>query len=385
MSALAGELRKLPAFVRRDFLVAWSYRLPFVGDWIGLGLQAFMFYFLGLMVDPSKLPSYGGQPTSYMEFVAVGIAISAFITLALARVAVGMQQEQLAGTLESLLMTPTSPATVQLGAVVYDLIYIPIRTAVFLVVIALAFGLDFYASGLVPALVVLVVFIPFVWGLGVASAGATLTFRRGSGIVGLGTTLLVLFSGAYYPLDVLPDWVASLAELNPITIAVEGMREPLLGGTGWEGVGRAVAILLPLSVLSLALGATAFRAALRRERRQGTLGLYGAPPGNARALLPTPALPEGTLVDANGAIRTNPQAVYRELAGGGGVLLHLESGAYHGLNETGSLIWDLLDGERDLTALVADLRQQLDDAPDDLGAETERFLADLRERDLIAP
>jgi ABC-2 type transport system permease protein len=86
--------------------------------------------------------------------------------------------------------------------------------------------------------------------------------------------VLVLFSGAYYPLDVLPTWVASLAELNPITIAVDGMREPLLGGTGWEGVGRAVAILLPLAVLSLALGAVAFRAALRRERRQGTLGLY---------------------------------------------------------------------------------------------------------------
>lgn len=87
----------------------------------------------------------------------------------------------------------------------------------------------------------------------------------------------------------------------------------------------------------------------------------------------------------NGAIRRNPQVVYRELAGeGGGVLLHLESGAYHGLNETGSLIWDLIDGERDFAALVADLREQLDDAPDDLDAETERFLADLRERDLIA-
>ena len=74
-------------------------------------------------------------------------------------------------------------------------------------------------------------------------------------------------------------------------------------------------------------------------------------------------------MDANEAIRRNPQVVYRELAGGSGVLLHLESGAYHGLNETGSLIWG----------------QRLDDAPDDLGAETERFLADLRERDLIAP
>jgi hypothetical protein len=52
------------------------------------------------------------------------------------------------------------------------------------------------------------------------------------------------------------------------------MREPLLGGTGWDGVGRAVAVLLPLAVVSVALGALAFRAALRRERRQGTLGLY---------------------------------------------------------------------------------------------------------------
>jgi ABC-type polysaccharide/polyol phosphate export permease len=86
--------------------------------------------------------------------------------------------------------------------------------------------------------------------------------------------VLVLFSGAYYPLDVLPGWVASLAELNPITIAVDGMREPLLGGTGWEGVGRAVAILVPLAAASLVLGALAFRAALRRERSRGTLGLY---------------------------------------------------------------------------------------------------------------
>jgi len=229
---------------------------------------------VGLIVDPAKLPSFGGSPTSYMEFVAVGIAISAFLTLALGRVAVGMQQEQFAGTLESLLMTPTSPVTVQLGSVVYDLIYIPIRTAIFLVIIAFAFGLDFYASGLLPALVVLLAFIPFVWGLGVASAGATLTFRRGSGIVGLASTVLVLFSGAFYPLDVLPGWVATIAELNPITIAVEGMREPLLAGTGWEDVGKAAAILVPLSAVSLAVGFYAFRAALRRERRQGTLGLY---------------------------------------------------------------------------------------------------------------
>ena len=78
---------------------------------------------------------------------------------------------------------------------------------------------------------------------------------------------------------------------------------------------------------------------------------------------------------SDGAIRRNPSVVYRELAGeGGAVLLHLESGAYHGLNETGVLIWSLIDGERTLDALVAELRERLEDAPDDLGGETQAYV-----------
>jgi len=84
-------------------------------------------------------------------------------------------------------------------------------------------------------------------------------------------------------------------------------------------------------------------------------------------------------------VTRNPQVVYRELAGeGGGLLLHLDSGEYHGLNEVGALIWSLIDGERTVDVLVDDLRAELQDPPDDLTGETERFLADLLQRDLIA-
>ena len=83
-------------------------------------------------------------------------------------------------------------------------------------------------------------------------------------------------------------------------------------------------------------------------------------------------------------IRKNPQVVYRALAGEGGVLLHLESGAYHGLNEIGTLIWGLLDEEKTFDQLVAELRDHLLDPPDDHPGEVERVLADLRERDLHA-
>lgn len=274
LATVAREVMKLPAFARRDLIVAWSYRFAFFSDAFALVIQAFLFYFVGLLVDQQKLPEYGGEPVSYMEFVAIGIALAAFVTVGLGRISAALRREQMIGTLESMLLTPTSPATIQLGSVVYDLIYVPIRTAVFLVAIAVGFGLDFNTSGLLPALLVLFVFVPFVWGLGLVSAAGTLTFRGGSAGVNFGVTLMTLASGAYFPLELLPGWLEAIAAYNPMAIAIEGMREPLLGVVSWPDTVDAVLVLTPLAVVSLAVGVYAFRLALRRERRRGTLGLY---------------------------------------------------------------------------------------------------------------
>jgi ABC-2 type transport system permease protein len=274
LQVLTAELLKLPAFLRRDLLIAWSYRMSFVTDWVGLAVQAVMFGFIAKMIDPAKLPTFGGTRAGYMEFVAIGIALGVFVQLGFGQVAAGIRQEQLIGTLESVLVTPTAPATIQLGSVIYQLIYIPIRTALFLVLIAVGFGLHFHASGVLPATLIILAFIPFVWGLGVASAAATLTYRRGAGAFGLGVGLLTLLSGAYFPIGLLPHWLGELARLNPVTLAIDGMREALIGGTGWSQVGFRLVVLLPVSAVSLCLGILAFRRAMRREQRLGTLGLY---------------------------------------------------------------------------------------------------------------
>ena len=94
------------------------------------------------------------------------------------------REEQLMGTLESLMMTPTAPTTVQLGSVMYDLVYVPIRTAIFLGIAVAVLDVRLHLSGAVPAAVVLLAFIPVVWGLGMVSAAAVFTFRRGLGFVG---------------------------------------------------------------------------------------------------------------------------------------------------------------------------------------------------------
>lgn len=274
MSAVAAELRKLPAFVRRDFHVAWSYRMSFVSDLVNLGGQALVFAFIGKMIDSDELPTVAGKEITYLEFAAVGIAIGVFLQFGLQRVSTAIRNEQLMGTLESLLVTPTKTATLQVGSVFFDLVYVPLQTAAFLTTVALAFGLHLEPAGILPATFLLLIFIPFVWGLGVLSAAATLTFRRGMNAVAIGTLLLALGSGLYFPIELLPGWVATVSELNPIALAVEGMRAALLGGAGWSELGSIAGRLAPLSALSLLLGILAFRLALRRERRLGTLGLY---------------------------------------------------------------------------------------------------------------
>jgi ABC-2 type transport system permease protein len=274
VARIAGEARKLPAFVRRDFLVAWSYRVSFFGDIVNLAAQALAFSFIGRIVDSERLPTYGGGEVTYLEFAAVGIALGAFVQFALARVPAAIRGEQLMGTLESVMATPTAPATVQIGSVAFDLFYIPVRTAVFLGVIAAAFGLRMDPAGIAPAIAILIAFIPFVWGLGVASAALVVAFRRGAGVVGLGTIALALVSGLYFPVDLLPDWIAAATRHNPFAVAIEGMREALLGDLSGSQLAVDLALLAPLSAASLAVGVLLFRLALRRERRLGTLGLY---------------------------------------------------------------------------------------------------------------
>ena len=269
-----GEVGKLSAFLRRDFLTAWSYRVTFVSDFFGLILQTVTFYFVGLMVDDSVLPSYGGETASYLEFATVGIALSMFIALGLGRVARAVRSEQMMGTIESVFMTPTSPTTVQLGSVVYDLIYIPIRTAIFLTTAAFLFSLDFDLSRLGAAALILVAFIPFVWGLGITTAAGALTIRGSAAGMAFGVSILTLVSGTYVPLELFPGWVESFAAYNPMAIAIEGMRETLLGDAGRSRVAADVLKLLPISFVSLLLGIYAFRTALRRERKAGTLGHY---------------------------------------------------------------------------------------------------------------
>jgi ABC-2 type transport system permease protein len=274
MTALVVEAGKLGAFVRRDVLVALSYRAAFAGDALSIGMQLLMFALVAQVVDEGTLPEYGGVRADYLEFVVVGLTLTLITGTMLIRVSTAIRQEQLIGTFEALLTTPTRMATLQAGAVALDALLIPVRTAVYVLVAALIFDLQLESSGLLPATVVLLAFTPFVWGIGLISAGAMVTFRRGGTVLGAFVTGMGIASGVYFPLSVLPGAIQDLAASNPFAIAIEALRETLIGGGGWSAIGSDVLLLLPLAGATMLLGMVAFAAAVHREYRNGTLGLY---------------------------------------------------------------------------------------------------------------
>jgi ABC-2 type transport system permease protein len=273
-TGLAAEAAKLPAFVRRDWKIALSYRAVFVGEAMSLAMQIVVFFFIAKLVDPGKLPQYGGTVPTYLAFVVVGLVINLTAGALLHTVAGSLRQEQMTGTFETLLATPTTAATLQLGSVSYTLLMVPVRAAILLVAIAIGFGLDFEASGIGPALLLLMAFLPFTWGLGLVSAAVVVTFRRGASATTMVVTVLGLLSGAMFPIALLPSFLQTIAEWNPFAIAIDGVRDALIGGTGWGEAASDLPRLIPLALLGLALGVLCFRAAVARERRRGTLGHY---------------------------------------------------------------------------------------------------------------
>ena len=80
-------------------------------------------------------------------------------------------------------------------------------------------------------------------------------------------------------------------------------------------------------------------------------------------------------------ISISPDVVYRKL-GVEGVILHLETGIYFGLNEAGNRIWELAQ-EHDLRTTCARLAEEYDAPPEVIQRDVLALVARLADKQLI--
>jgi pyrroloquinoline quinone biosynthesis protein D len=66
------------------------------------------------------------------------------------------------------------------------------------------------------------------------------------------------------------------------------------------------------------------------------------------------------------------------------VVMVLDSGSFFSLRETAGVVWALIDGERDREAILARLEGEYDAPREQLAADLDAFLGELRQAGLLA-
>jgi ABC-2 type transport system permease protein len=268
-------VRKLAAFLRRDFRIETSYRFAFVLQWTWILLSTCSYYylarFIGKSVLPGTLDAYGGD---YFAFVLVGVALDHYHGTSLDAFSRSIRDSQLDGTLEALLATQTSLSTIIILTPAYRFVMTTVGVLLYLGLGVVLFGLPLGGAHWGAAALFLALAIVVFSSIGIFSASFVMIFKRGSPIPLVLGGLSWLLGGVLYPVSVLPKELQAVSAMLPVTYAIDGMRSALIRGASWSAMWKNIGPLLGFAVVLLPLSLWSFRYATRRARIMGTLSQY---------------------------------------------------------------------------------------------------------------
>jgi len=173
-------------------------------------------------------------------------------------------------------MAPISRTSHLLGMGAFAVVYGVLRTALLFGVVAAFLDVSFRDPQFVSASLVLLVssvsFHRHRHDDGGAAADltreghATRLYRQG---------LLLVVSGVYYPVTVLPDWMQWISVISPATYTLEGCRAAILNGAGPAAVWQDIWPLLVIGTIAVPLGLAVFRRGERYAKQHGRLKRSG--------------------------------------------------------------------------------------------------------------
>lgn len=184
--------------------------------------------------------------------------------------------ERWEGTIEYTFMAPLSRPTHLFGMGVFAVLYALVRAIFLFAVVAAFFRLELPEADYVAAtLVLLVASISFI-GIGMMTAVLPLISpEKGMQFGFIAQGVLLVVSGVYYPVGVLPAAMQWLSVVSPATYALRGMREAILDGTGVGALTDELWPLVVIGAVTIPVGLEVFRRGERHAKRYGKLKRSG--------------------------------------------------------------------------------------------------------------
>jgi len=266
-----GVLLKLWAFIKRDFQSEVSYRLAFVLQVGGMFLSLLAFFYMTGMIDPDAKGLDGIRPFDWM---LVGLSFQFYFSAALFAFSQKIRDEQVLGTLEAMLVSPTPTSLVIFSSAAFGFTYGAIRVMVYMAFAVLVFGVELYARGLGAFAVGAALTLLSSVGLGILSASFILYFKRGNPINLVLSGATTFLGSVFFPVEQLPEWIQPASAYLPVTWSMKIVRGSLLQGKGFGELRNELLILLVMTIVLLPTGLICSRFAIRRAKREGSLVHY---------------------------------------------------------------------------------------------------------------
>jgi ABC-2 type transport system permease protein len=268
------ELVAVWGYVQRNYFLTKRYFMWEIVWLVYITANAMAITFIGAGVEDV---SGTKVDTAYlMTFLLVGALIWSYLSVLFDVLSETVSWERWEGTIEYTFMSPASRVTHLLGMGFYAVVYGIAQIAIMLVAVSFFFELDLSNANYWGALVVLAVCSVSLVGFGIVAAVLPLLSpEKGQQVSYIVSSLLLLVSGVYYPVEVLPGWMQAIATVSPVTYALEGSRAALLEGAGVTQLWESIWPLLIMGAVFVPLGLYVFNLGERYAKRTGKLKRSG--------------------------------------------------------------------------------------------------------------
>jgi ABC-2 type transport system permease protein len=263
---LAGVVERNVYLTRRTFLwdvawFAWTLANTLTIVFIAEGVEA-----AGGEIDVEQATT----------FLLIGAVVWAYLGVVFEFLAETVAWERWEGTIEYTFMAPLSRAMHLAGSGVFAVLYGLVRASLLFAAVAVCFRLDLAEANYGAALAVLVVGSFSFFGIGLMTAVLPLISpEKGMQIGVVAHGMILVVSGIYYPVEVLPGWMQALSTISPATYALDGIRDAILDGESLSAMGDELWPMVVIGVVCIPLGLAVFGAGERYAKRNGKLKRSG--------------------------------------------------------------------------------------------------------------
>lgn len=275
MATLLHEFRATYAFMERNANLVKRY-LSWEVVWLAYSIaNSLSVSYIGMGMEQLG----GGQNVDgrfLVLYLVIGTLVWRYLSLIFYWITDVIGMERWEGTIEYTLMAPVRRVTHMAGQTLFAVLYSLIFSAIILVVTVVLFDIDMSRANLLGGILMLIVGSLSFIGVGIMGSILPLLFpERGSQMTHVIIAVLLLVSGVYYPISVLPDLLQKAAVLSPATYVLDGTRQALLEGVQTSALWQYIWPTLIMGLILIPVGLWIFGLAERYAKRAGKLHRNG--------------------------------------------------------------------------------------------------------------